>query len=128
MSLILKYFIRYGDTPSQFVYNYEFCNEQVIHFIGPCVYQRSFTNCCAENIICGTHLHLSTKLTLRKLWIFTEEKLIQSLHQCRFNDKIYHEGEFMHPTERCHTYKCLCDKDFNDAIEVSKNPKCQLIN
>ncbi|XP_037028775.1 uncharacterized protein LOC119069003 [Bradysia coprophila] len=96
---------RFGaDFPAKFNCHYNHCFEQGAFYNKPCVFQRSFSNCCAEKIIC-------------------DDQQIKELHQCYHNDRSYREGEIIDSIQKC--YECICDQDFNNETDVTINPNCQ---
>lgn len=112
--------------PAQFNCHYNHCFEQGAFYNKPCVFQRSFTNCCAEKVICGRLLYLYLYLSpcsKQSKKTFKDEQQIKELHQCYHNDQSYREGEIIASIHRC--YDCICDQDFNNQTDVTTNPNCR---
>lgn len=57
---------------------------------------------------------------------YSEQKEIDKLAICSFENNVYREGEMMYSNrEPC--YKCLCGKDFKNTT-IFGNPDCQQID
>ncbi|KAJ6640327.1 Sodium/hydrogen exchanger 9B2, partial [Pseudolycoriella hygida] len=93
-----------AEYPAQFNCHYNHCFEQGAFYNKPCVFQRSFNTCCAENIVC-------------------DEQQIKELHQCYYNDRTYREGEIIDSIQSC--YDCICNPDFHNETDVTTNPSCE---
>lgn len=98
--------LRHGD-PASFSCGMYGCPEHTNPIYRKCVHQKSFSDCCANKIIC-------------------DKEEIEKLPTCTFDDRTYRLGESIYPKDYpCH--KCICGEDF-DGSKVEDNPQCQIVN
>lgn len=63
----------------------------------------------------------------RCIWhpvLLSDHDKLKDLHKCILNNVTYYQDQFIFPSNQCDTYRCICDKNFDESMDPAKNPHC----